>query len=285
VSQPAHRLRRVPLAARVHYTSVRPEILDAWMAALERRHLADFRVQEVTRALRAVSSAYVERRASTRGVLDTAGKRAAFALFYAPLHLLTVHHVVAALGAASPPPAAVLDIACGTGVAGAAWALAAGGTPVVSGLDRHRWAAAEARWTYRALGLAGRARTGRADLRLPPTGRRDAAVAGWVMNEMDADARATLERQLLAAAARGTRVLVVEPIARRITPWWEETSARVREAGGREDDWKIAVALPERLRQLDRAAGLDHRVLTCRTLYMGSGVIEGGHSRRRVLLK
>ena len=33
-----------------------------WIEALEARHLADLRVPEVTRALRALSSAYVERR-------------------------------------------------------------------------------------------------------------------------------------------------------------------------------------------------------------------------------
>ena len=78
------------------------------MAALEARHLADLRVPEVTRALRALSSAYVERRRQTaaraggrhvHGALDTAGKRAAFALFYAPLHFIAVSEVVRARGA------------------------------------------------------------------------------------------------------------------------------------------------------------------------------------------
>src|SRR5437899_2677183 len=56
--------------------------LAAWMAALEARHLAELTFSEVSRALRALSSAYVERRAKlARGAaLDGAGKRAAFAL-------------------------------------------------------------------------------------------------------------------------------------------------------------------------------------------------------------
>src|SRR5213075_608111 len=68
---------------------------DDWVAALEKRHLADLRVAEVTRALRALSSAYVERRhrMARGGSLDSAGKRAAFALFYAPLHFLAVTRV------------------------------------------------------------------------------------------------------------------------------------------------------------------------------------------------
>jgi methylase of polypeptide subunit release factors len=111
------------------------EIFHEWLAALEARHLSNLRVHEVTRALRALSSAYVQRRgpAISRS-LDTAGKRAAFALFYAPLHLLTTDHVVRALGAEIDPPRSILDMGCGTGVAGAAWALAADGKPHVTGV-------------------------------------------------------------------------------------------------------------------------------------------------------
>ena len=78
-----------------------------WLSALEARHLADLRVPEVTRALRALSSAYVERRhkVASGATLDSAGKRAAFALFYGPLHFLTVAHVIRELAAAAPPPA------------------------------------------------------------------------------------------------------------------------------------------------------------------------------------
>ena len=52
---------------------------------------------EVARALRALSSTYVERRArlSGRGAFDTAGKRAAYALYYAPRRFLMTAHVVA----------------------------------------------------------------------------------------------------------------------------------------------------------------------------------------------
>src|ERR687892_691333 len=107
-----------------------------WLSALESRHLADLRIAEVTRALRALSSAYVERRHTVaRGAaLDSHGKRAAFALFYAPLHFLVTRHVVAALGSDAATPSSVIDIGCGTGAAGAAWALDAGGVPVV-GID------------------------------------------------------------------------------------------------------------------------------------------------------
>src|SRR6185312_6641978 len=73
--------------------------IEGWLASLERRHLANLSRSELTRALRALSSCYVERRDKlTEGAaLEGAGKRAAFALFYAPLHFITVTAVVRAM--------------------------------------------------------------------------------------------------------------------------------------------------------------------------------------------
>jgi len=243
---------------------------DDWVAALEKRHLADFRVAEITRALRALSSAYVERRHGiARGApLDSAGKRAAFALFYAPLHFLAAAHVLQSLDAATePPPTTILDIGCGTGAAGAAWALASGGSPAVTGLDRHPWAVDEARWTYRTLGLKGAARQGDA-ARLPHVQDGAAAIAAYVLNELPDDVRTRAEEQLFAAAARGARILILEPIARGVAPWWDQTARRAVKAGGRADQWRWAVDLPPLVRTLDRAAGLDHRELTVRSLWL-----------------
>ena len=55
--------------------------------------------------------------------LAGAGKRAAFALFYSPLHFVLTGHVVRELDAARPAPRKILDLGCGTGAAGAAWAI------------------------------------------------------------------------------------------------------------------------------------------------------------------
>jgi SAM-dependent methyltransferase len=245
-----------------------------WLVALEARHLADLRVPEVTRALRALSSAYVERRGAA--TLDTAGKRAAFALFYAPLHFLAVSDVIRALGAEAPAPSTILDLGCGTGVAGAAWALASGadtagagtaGTPTVTGLDRHPWAVEEARWTYRQLGLHGRAKQGDA-ARLPRLARGSAVIAAYTLNELPDPARAGLARQLLDAAGGGAAVLIVEPISRRVSPWWDGLAARAIAAGGRADEWKFDTALPPLVERFDRAAGLHHRINACRSLYV-----------------
>ena len=248
-------------------------VLPAWVSALEARHLADLRVPEVTRALRALSSAYVERRHTStdavdrkvRGTLDSAGKRAAFALFYAPLHFIAVARAITSMHAGTI--ASILDLGCGTGAAGAAWALASASSPSITGIDQHRWAIQEARWTYGQFALRGRARIG--DIaRLPPARSGDAIVAAYVLNELADSTRRALEDRLLAAADHGARVLVVEPISRAITPWWTETATRVVDHGGRADEWRIAIDLPPLLKTLDHAAGLDHRELTFRTFFI-----------------
>src|SRR6267143_3876351 len=72
---------------------------DVWLLRLEARHLADLTFSEVSRALRALSSTYVERRGRLveGAALSGAGKRAAFALFYGPIHFLLVREIVRAL--------------------------------------------------------------------------------------------------------------------------------------------------------------------------------------------
>src|SRR6516165_5061753 len=77
------------------YPSVRMTAFHNWLDALEKRYLADLAFQEVSTSVRALSADYVERRARiTQGrVLSGAGKRAAFALFYGPLHFLLVDRI------------------------------------------------------------------------------------------------------------------------------------------------------------------------------------------------
>ena len=221
----------------------------------------------MTRALRALSSCYVERRdkLAAGGPLDSAGKRAAFALFYAPLHFILTRYIVRALPAAEGVTR-VLDLGCGTGSAGAAFALEAGAR--VEGVDRNAWAVAEANWTYRELGLSGRATPGTMQ-RTRIRGERGLAVlASYAVNELpDAD-REALRVQLFAAHKDGARVLIIEPIARRANRWWESWKEGVEAAGGREDEWRFQIPLPPRQRLLAKGAGLDPRELTARSLYL-----------------
>ena len=254
--------------------------IDNFLGALERRHLADLRFSDVTRALRALSSAYVERRETALAghkALDGAGKRAAFALYYGPIHFLLVHHIVRELGAA-PDRGTVVDLGCGTGVAGAAvaTAAAAGASTFahsasadrqasalhVLGIDTHPWALDEARFTYKTFGLRFDVRRGHAaHTRLPSD--TSFVVAAFVVNELTDGDRGEMIRRLKAAAAP---VLIIEPISNRISPWWPEWTAAL---GAQAHEWKVRVEMPPIVKRLAKAAGLRPEVLTARSLFVG----------------
>jgi hypothetical protein len=137
------------------------------------------------------------------------------------------------------------------------------------GIDRHPWALGEAARTYRAFGLNGR--TLRADVtRAALPGSPAGIVAAFTVNELPADARDRLLTRLLERARAGDRLLIVEPIARAVTPWWTAWRDAIINAGGRADEWRFPVELPPIVARLDRAAGLHHRELTARSLALGS---------------
>jgi hypothetical protein len=117
-----------------------------WIAELEAKHLAELTFPEVSRALRALSSTYVERRQKLAqgAALSGAGKRAAFALFYGPLHHLLLTHIVENLPGATANVETLVDLGCGTGASGAAWAAACAKPPRLVGIDRHPWAIGQA---------------------------------------------------------------------------------------------------------------------------------------------
>jgi SAM-dependent methyltransferase len=231
---------------------------------------------EFLKAIRALSARYVERRGTLpdRSPLDSAGKRAAFAGFYAPLHFLTTRAIVAALGQAAAPPSTIHDLGCGTGVVSAAWATSCATRPSVTGVDTSTWALTEARETWRGLGLNGRGVRG--DLvteldrlaggRIAKDGSTAGVVLGWSLNELDRAARDRAEAALFALAARKTQILVIEPVARRLVPWWESFAERGVAAGARADEWRFTDPLPPVLADLDRDAGFDRDGLTARSL-------------------
>ncbi len=197
--------------------------------------------------------------------LDGEGKRAAFALFYGPLHYLLIKEIVLALPSPVRSVRSIVDLGCGTGVAGAAWASACKTSPSIVGVDKHPWAAGEAKDTYRALQMNARVR--RDDLSRPPPAKPPAGIiAAYSVNELADDARAALLTRLLDRARRGDRVLIVEPLARGIAPWWNEWRDAFASIGGRGDEWRFAAALPPIVAKLDRAAGLDHSELTGRSI-------------------
>jgi Methyltransferase small domain len=246
-----------------------------WLASLERRHLADLTLREVGRALRALSSCYVERRSKLveGGPLASAGKRAAFALFYGPLHFMVTRAIAREIPEAIQGLAEIVDLGCGTGAAGAAWALEAGARRV-TGFDRHPWALTEATSTYREFGLHGGAH--RRDIGVPARSPRlgyrvnsnTGILAAYAANELTVNGRAVLLAELLSARTRGARVLVIEPIAKRALPWWKDWASALVAVGGRHDEWRFPANLPPTQQTLARAAGLDPRELTARSLFL-----------------
>lgn len=256
-------------------TEIDPSI-HHWIDAVIARHTAAYSRPEFLKAVRALSARYVEQRAALpgRSVLDSAGKRAAFAGFYAPLHLLTTFLAVRELTPATTSSDAVIDLGCGTGVASAAWALATASSPRITGVDLNNWALDEARWNWAHLELAGRTRRGDLIEALERESRgRDLTattfLCGWSLNELTRPARETAIDGLLRAAGRGARVFVIEPIAGSAAPWWPEWAARATAAGGRADTWRFTTPLPAALATLDRDAGFDRDALTARSVYFG----------------
>jgi hypothetical protein len=251
---------------------------EQWLEDVVARQAAAMPRPQWLKAIRALSSCYVERRSAIAGgaPTDSAGKRAAFAGFYAPLHFITIQRVLAALGPA-PPVRQVLDLGCGTGVAGAAWALAAGGTPVIRGIDRQAWALTEAGANWRQLGLVGRAERGDMQRVVDElAGARGSARAsastglifGWSLNELDSRIATGMLHDLARIATRGAPILVIEPIAGGVAPWWPDAEA-AEALGARASEWRFDVALPNALAAAARDAGLSKAELTARTLTWG----------------
>jgi len=255
-------------------------MIDAWVQAAIDRHTRSLTRPEFLKAVRALSARYVERRAeiTRRSPTDSAGKQAAFAGFFAPLHFLTARHVATALDLVSTPVDTIVDLGCGTGVTSAAWALAQEQRPRLRGVDRQRWALEEARWNWRQLGLEGvvacepltkttASLVARAATR--QAARPPGVCLGWVVNELDSGERTALLAGLETLASQGAAILILEPLSRAVSPWWDTWHERLRPAGARADEWKFDAALPSSLRDLDEAAGFDRTTLSARSLYLG----------------
>jgi len=160
--------------------------------------------------------------------LDGRGKRAAFALYYAPRHYLLVRAALDAVATASAAPwrpDCIVDLGCGTGVAGAAWSAGFAPPVAVVGVDSQAWTLDESRITYRDLGIPGRTVRSPIERLRWPRGRL-AIVAAFTVNELDAPARARLGAALGVRATAGDAILVVEPLAKHATPWWPEWTQR-----------------------------------------------------------
>jgi hypothetical protein len=242
--------------------------VDAWIAgAVERA--APLTLRDVRKGVQSVSAVYVEDR--SRGALAARAeggpaRRAALATYYAPLHFLTARHAAGEHAAALGDVDEILDLGCGTGAAGAGAAVALGADARVLGIDRSGWALGEARHTYAAFGL--RARTRRAPLpgALPALGRGRLVVMGWMANELVPEAREALVERLERGLARGARLLWLEPLSGRVSPWWDAMATRLTRLGVMAAWSRTRPERPDWVARLDAASGLDHREIGARVL-------------------
>jgi SAM-dependent methyltransferase len=244
---------------------------ERWLEAAAARSTAELTPAELRKGVRALSSLWVERRgagALGERALEGRAKRAAFATYYTALHLLTAWHALDELGPGFLHGLArVHDLGCGAGAAGAAAGLAAGGVAEIHALDRSGFALGEARRCYAAFGLRARTRRGSLPEAFPARAdTRDLIVLGWAANELAPAARDALLDALAAAARRGARFLVLEPLSGAVSPWWAQWAERLVPLGAEARLVKREVALPDWIADLDRAAGLDHAVLGARVL-------------------
>ncbi len=243
---------------------------ERWLEASRARYLPPLNRRELHAGARALSALYVEGREPgrlARRATEGAGKRAAFASYFAPLHFLAVHHALRALPGALAGVRRILDLGCGTGAAGAAAARAAAEPPKLWAVDRSGWALSETRHTLAAFGLRGRLQRGPLATALPRAGAGDLLVLGWVVNELPDAERERLCEALDAALARGARLLLFEPLAGAAAPWWPDWSAALAPRGVHDAELRVRPALPPLLAEVDRATGLRHGELGARLLH------------------
>lgn len=243
---------------------------DAWLAATVARFVPPLVFREVRKGVQALSSLYVERRGEgelAARARSGSGKRAALATYYAPLHFLAVHHALARIGPARLGVVErLIDLGCGTGAAGAAVACAFEKRPETLAVDCSGFALAEARRTHAAFGIPARTRRGALPGAASTPRPGELVFLGWTVNELDDAERRELLTTLAAGLAAGARLLVVEPLAGRVAPWWPAWREHLAPLRVQEHRIKLRLVLPEWIARLDRAAGLDHGELGARLL-------------------
>ena len=134
----------------------------------------------------------------------------------------------------------------------------------VFGVDRSAWVLGEARRTWSHFGIRHHTRRADHPNGTPEGARGDAFVLGWVVNELQPQDRDELRKRLDASIDRGARVLIVEPLARAVSPWWDSWCETL---DARSEIIRLRIERPAWVEDLDRASGLDHSTLGARVLY------------------
>lgn len=245
-------------------------LFDGWLEAALGRYLPPLNFTELRRGVQALSTLYVERREGGRiaaRAVEGVGKRAALATYFSALHFLTIHHALRMLGRVTfGEVRRVIDLGCGCGAAGAAAATFFPGPPPIVGTDLSGWALEEARRTWGVFGLSGRGIRGEVPLAAPRPAPGDLIVFGWCLSEMEEGPRASSFKYLAGGLRKGASLLLAEPLSGRILPWWNDWRDELSREGLRAELIRVALERPLFIQDMDKASGLDHQVLGCRTL-------------------
>ena len=90
---------------------------------------------------------------------------------------------------------------------------------------------------------------------------------GWLVNELEATEREELLGALLRSVEAGAKLLLLEPLAGGVSPWWSEWEPRFAGAGVAAGQGKWKVDRPAWVEQMDRASALDHRSVGARYFF------------------
>ena len=244
---------------------------DTWIHDLETRHLSDLRFAEVSRALRALSSTYIERRATIHHGA-CAGRRRETRRVCPVLRSPSLLDRQRKSSAAWTP-------ACRTQPC---WSISAAAraprerhgpqqdstSRQAIAIDRNPWAIAEAAHTYRHFGVRVRTQPGRYGFgHVAGCG----GSAGRILRSMSCLATLAIACSTASSSAPPAAMpsSSIEPVARTVAPWWSAwQSAFCSRWRTRRTNGASAPQLPDIVAKLDRAAGLDHRELTARSLWI-----------------
>jgi len=240
----------------------------SWINTIFDRWLSELTYKEIARGLKSLSDDYVKRRDRIRyKALAGRGKQAASVLYYGVRHFVIARETLVALGGDENVPELIVDLGCGTGVAGAAWFLHCRGQQKVVGVELNPHIIREAEYTYKCLNITGkviRCHLSKYRWPKPPL----CVIAAFTINELNDGDRELLWSNLERQVKASSRVLIIEPLATRITPWWQEWVERVKALGGRTGEWHFDVELPEPVYRLGKSAGLQPDELGARVLWI-----------------
>ncbi len=246
------------------------DAFDAWLEATLSRYVPPLTFTELRKGVQALNDLWNRAgsgAALAHRVTEGLGKRAALATYFAALRFLATHHALQMVGEVLGTPREIVDAGCGTGAVGAAVARALAPAARIVGIDRSGWALDEARHTWEAFGLAGRAVRDDLPGGVPFPSRGRLLVLGWSASRLDPGPRERLLARAVAHAKKGGGLLVLEPISRKAgVTWWNEWAERLGPAGVREETIRVAIHRPRFIREMDRAARLDHQVIGARVL-------------------